>query len=178
MIEKQTLSFQYDSVFSMLRDMSRERFEKNVVLPFFNEIESHVNSVDRIKSFYCYLVNAIFIHKDLRVPSEYDYNWVFSDRNIFLSVDFNLKVNVDFIFFLFQKYCHRKQSSLNLEKLFSKYLNVVITKETINKDSALFSKILTETTVGNMIRTFAGLRDKLDKQQRNAVSEIEALFEE
>lgn len=44
------------------------------------------------------------------------------------------------------------------------------------KDSALYSKIITETSVGYMIRTISNLYTVLSEKQKNTFSEIEALF--
>lgn len=66
---------------------------------------------------------------------------------------------------------------INLSKLFSKHMNTEITKETIYKDSALFSKIITETSLGVFVRTISGLYDSLEKSQKDAVEEIEAFFQ-
>ena len=65
---------------------------------------------------------------------------------------------------------------INLSRLFSGNINVEINKETIYKDSTLFNKIITETTLGSFVRTIAYLYDSLNRNQQEAANEIEAFF--
>lgn len=178
MIDKKRLSFEYDSVFSMLRDMNQERFEKNVVLPYLSSIEEKLPKADnRVKCFYCYFIEHIEIKSEGLPFGNWDCDWINTERNIRILIWFNPDVNSNFLFFLYTKYCIHKKSMLNLEKLFSKNLNSKITSETILKDSALYSKIITETSLGYMVRTISNLYETLSEKQRNAYSEIESLFE-
>ena len=181
------LSFEYDTVFSMLQDMAPIRFEKNVILPYLKIIEEKIKSGDRVRSFYCYLVESVIISDNKNDLERYirrtknlrsRYYWIFRDSNVSFYISFNRDLNIHFLLFVSGKYQNKRQTSMiNLSKLFSKHMNTEITKETIYKDSALFSKIITETSLGVFVRTISGLYDSLEKSQKDAVEEIEAFFQ-
>ena len=176
-IDKMSSSFVHDSVFSMLKDMSNERFEKNVVLPYLSNIEEKLPKYEnRIKNFYFYFIHHIEIINIGKNIDDLEFDWLSRDRNVAILIVFNSEINSHFLFFLYTKYCIDKQSTLNLEKLFLKHLNTKITNEMLIKDSALYSKIITETSVGYMIRTISNLYTVLSEKQKNTFSEIEALF--
>lgn len=177
LIDKKGVSFEYDSVFSMLRDMNTDRFEKNVILPYLSSIENQLPKYnDRVKSFYCYFIEYIvIINKEMSLTG-WRCDWTSTEKNLRFLIRFNPNVNNYFLFFLYSKYCIEKESSLNLERLFSKYLNTKITSETIMKDSSLYSKIITETSIGYMLRALSNLYDRLNEKQKNNFSEIESLF--
>lgn len=180
MIDKKRLSFEYDSVFSMLRDMNKERFEKNVVLPYLESIENQLPKYEnRVKSFYCYFIHHIEIKKAevTLIDLDWDCNWINTERNIKILIWLNPEVNSNFLLFLYNKYCTHKKSTLNLEKLFSKYLNIEITNETIIKDQPLYSKLISETSLGYMVRTISNLYDTLHEKQKSTFTEIESLFD-
>jgi energy-coupling factor transporter ATP-binding protein EcfA2 len=181
-IEKKKISMEYDSVFSMLREMGNTRFEKNVILPYLQQIEDNVSDADRIKSLYCYLVESIvisnysFLERDKTV-SDIKFNWVFSENHVSMYISFNKLLNIHFLLFVTRKYENQRQTPrLNLSKLFSSYLNSVITKETIYKDTALYQKILTETSLGSFVRTLSNLYETIIQRQKEAEDEIEAFF--
>lgn len=185
-INKRRYTFSYDSVFSMLLDMAPARFEKNVILPYLNILEERVNSGDRIRSFYCYLVDSVIISDGidyfnpeivLSKKLKGFYNWRFTDNNISIFISFNEDINIHFLILIFNKYNNKnKEIKKNLKKLFSKNMNTEITSETIYKDNALFSKITTETSLGLFIKTISNLHDSLNKRQDEAEEEIESLF--
>lgn len=186
-IKRRKLSFECDTVFRMLQDMAPTRFEKNVILPYLKIIEARLKSGDRTRSFYCYLVNSIIITETVDYFDPFQrrnksldtrFNWLFRDSNVSFYISFNRDLNIHFLLFVSGKYQNKRQTSMiNLSKLFSKYMNTEITKETIYKDSALFSKIITETSLGMFVRTISGLYDSLEKRQQDAVEEIEAFFQ-
>lgn len=186
-IKRMKLSFEYDTVFSMLQDMAPIRFEKNVILPYLKIIEEKIKSGDRVRSFYCYLVESVIISDNKNDLERYirrtknlrsRYYWIFRDSNVSFYISFNRDLNIHFLLFVSGKYQNKRQTSMiNLSKLFSKHMNTEITKETIYKDSALFSKIITETSLGVFVRTISGLYDSLEKSQKDAVEEIEAFFQ-
>ena len=180
-IQRKRLSFEYDSVFSMLHDMGNRRFEKNVILPYLEKIEEKISNTDRLKSLYCNLVESVIIVEDIDFENGNDaqnnFNWIFSNSNVLLYIRFNREWNIHFLLFVSSKYENKRQTPMiNLSKLFSKYLNNEITKELIYKDSALFSKIITETTLGSFLRTISNLYDSLNKNQQEAENEIESFF--
>lgn len=181
-IQRKKLSFEYDSVFNMLQDMGSARFEKNIILPYLKVIEDKISALDRVKGFYCYLVESVIItektdyltHNDKRYQY---YNWIFNDSNVSFHIKFNCEVNIHFLLFVFRKYENKRQSPMiNLSRLFSGNTNVEINKETIYKDNTLFNKIITETTLGSFVRTIAYLYDSLNRNQQEATNEIEAFF--
>lgn len=182
MIDKMSLSFEYDSVFSMVRDMNQERFEKNVVLPYLESIENNIGEipldpVERVKRFYCYFIDHIEFKSVVNAYLDLDCDWISSERNIIILIWFSQNVNSNFLYFLYTKYCNRKISTLNLKRLFEKNLNSKINNETIKKDSALYRKIISETSLGNMVRTISSLYEDLLIKQKNSYSEIESLFD-
>lgn len=101
---------------------------------------------------------------------------IFRDRNVSFLISFNREVNIHFLLFLFQKYANKRQSAINLSKLFSKNMNVEINAETIYKDKSLYSKIITETRLGFFVKAIANLCDSLRRSQQEAANEIEAFF--
>lgn len=52
LIEKDLLSFSYDNVFPMLRDMTEQRFEQNILLPYVNELELHCDTPDKYDFYF------------------------------------------------------------------------------------------------------------------------------
>lgn len=162
--------------------MEPTRFEKNIILPYLQNIESNINSANRIKIFYCYLVESVIITEKIDYINHNDkhyryYNWIFHDSNVSFHIKFNNEINIHFLLFVFRKYENKRQTPMiNLSRLFSGNTNIEINKEIIYKDNTLFNKIITETTLRAFVRTIAYLYESINKNQQDAANEIEAFF--
>ena len=59
LIQRDRVGYSIDLVFTMLRDMAEQRFEKNILLPCINEIESDCDNADKY-DYYFYKISPAF----------------------------------------------------------------------------------------------------------------------
>lgn len=173
----------FDSVFSMLRDMNQLRFEKNVIMPLLNEVENQINdNSNREKDYYCYLVKYATVYRPLYANDleEHDddikYEWTvhFMENNIKLGMILN-----EYYFFLYWVYCkyYPKCKYHSEGEISDKYVNIEMTKENIYQHIDLFNEIMNKTVIGDWVRTLSSLFEILNKQQQEAEEEMNYLFE-
>jgi len=179
MIEKNRFSYEHDSVFSMLQDMNKKRFDKNILLPYLENIENTITSKERVRAYFSYFVESMIITSENNqfIGDEFNYSFGIFERNVQFRIKLKKSISRSYLFFMFHRFRPDNTSSLNLERHFSKYLNVEIDNNMIYRDTSLFNKIISETIFGKFIKRLSGLYDELKSNQKTDYEEIEKLFE-
>lgn len=186
LLKKNLISINSDSVFSMLWDMNTERFNRNVVLPTLLEIKENTpTAVDELHSFFYYIIDYIELIPDSVKWDDKRFDSIFrrrmvliNDRGLTIAVKFNKSINYNFIIFLAYKYMTIRESSINLGKRFSNYINQRIDNKLLRKDNALFSSIINETKIGKIVKNITKLYDEVSKEEKEADLELQKLLEE
>jgi len=178
---------EFDSVFSMLRDMNQLRFEKNLIIPFLREVEKQItDSSNREKDYYCYLIKYTTVYKLLNEDDDnYEkynlekYNWVFCfPEDIGLGLILNEYRLFLFLFWVYMKYKQEnKFHPQNMEIFLDRYVGIEMTKDNINQYIDLFEAIMNNTIIGNFVKELSNLYEVLNKHQQEAEDEINYLFE-
>lgn len=185
MISRNLISIYSDSVFSMLRDMNEERFNKNVILPVLKEMKNNMfHFIDNVHSFYFHIVENIefvSIKSPEHLSFKHNHNpsrtIVFRDRGVFTVVTFNEKISHNFVLFLLEKYGITTIGSQNLSRLFSDFLNIKIDIDLLRKDNSLFNNIIAQTYIGRIIKKISELYDSISKQQELAEIELKSILD-
>ena len=172
LIKKNPNRATYDSTFSMLYDMTTERFEQNILLPLLESIEK--DNTDDKYDFYLNYINIQFTFDDYEDTGEI---WrVFENNHNYIA---------EFIKRFTYKYRKNiiKKTKIEDQKLFVYLVNIkgyrihqIITYENIIKDRQIYN-ILKKTWIGELIQTMANLKDILTAKKRESDLDLEELLE-
>ena len=159
--------------------MNKKRFDKNILLPYLENIENTITSKERVRAYFSYFVESMIITSENNqfIGDEFNYSFGIFERNVQFRIKLKKSISRSYLFFMFHRFRPDNTSSLNLERHFSKYLNVEIDNNMIYRDTSLFNKIISETIFGKFIKRLSGLYDELKSNQKTDYEEIEKLFE-
>lgn len=175
----------FDSVFGMLRDMDRSKFEKNVIIPFIRETENKIDHADPKLSYYNYLVKYTTVYgvgkpivqSNEDNVSQYRWTFLFSEDNVKLEIGFNNDVDFYFWYWIFHRYKTGSSNRMNYqEHSWIRYADITVTKDNISGYRDLFDAIMNYTEMGFLITTIADLLEKLVQLQQEYDDWIESLF--
>ncbi len=177
--KKDLFRLSHDSVFPMLRDMSEQRFEQNILLPLIIEFEDACTDSDKYDFYYKSLSPLIFYQLH-----DTEKRAVFS-----LCIGDSSSDMVHFLFGMSRYYINRTSetnaysevSNENLLNYLQANLNYKINDmfscmEYLN-DSELYA-LIRKTWVGLHISTLANLKSLLEKKCKNEEMDLNALLSE
>jgi len=182
----QNRNHSFDSVFGMLRDMNRSKFEKNVIIPFIRETENKIDHANPQLSYYNYFVKYTTVYGVEKTivqsnednVSQYRWTFLFSEDKVKLGIGFNNDVNFHFWYWIFLRYKTESSNRINYQEHFwSRYADVTVTKDNISMYRDLFDAIMNYTEVGFLITTIVDLPEKLVQLQQEEENEIDLLFD-
>lgn len=165
-----------DSMFFMLCDMAKQRFEQNVLLPLLIELEDGCENTDKYDFYY-----------DVLKP---DINYMLYDREDFFGVSFGSSSNTTrFLNVVVQNYIHRSSESIRLqceasEELFhclNTKMNYQFTEDVpydkYRKDEELYS-LIRRTWLGEHIETLATLREHLEQKREDEEQDLFSMMDD
>lgn len=178
LVKKDYFKASHDSVFSMLRDMSEQRFEQNILLPLVVEFESECEDTDKY-DFYFEEISPII-----------SYCHINSDNKIHLVLyrDFDGKA-VEFIYTMARYHISRSKDRTKQINEAEDKLKEFLIKEREYKiegrleaidyidDHDVYS-LLKETWIGDALRVMANLREILEQRRKAEELDLSCLLSE
>lgn len=175
LLKKDRLTYSSDNVFTMLRDMAVQRFERNILLPYIQEIESECDTTDKYRFYFNKLLpDLTFETSD-------------ADKELHLFASPTQQLDTSMIFLLrFSIYYRKKdpatksqlrQADMNLYRFIVRNRNYMITKEVLVKDYRTDLEVynlVKETSLGNTLNLLAGLKEHL--KQKHQSEELDLSF--
>ena len=172
LIKKNPNRATYDSTFSMLYDMTTERFEQNILLPLLESIEK-----DNIKDKYDFYFKFI--------KPEFTFHYSHNNEKIDLYFSHSSNNIATFIKMFAYKYWRFsiKIAKIEEEKLFEYLVNIRgnainqnITYKNIIKDRQIYN-MLKKTWIGEHIKTMANLKDILIAKKHENDLDLKEMLE-
>jgi len=177
----------FDSVFVMLYDMNKARFEKNILLPLISQCENERGSQEK----YTYYLNQVYTKVWFRFDCESDSH---EDHISGMSLGINKAVFIE----RFVGYYHRKvQKNPDIEKKLinhfknkkeplmirtgfgrdkRKYKQLILTVEEIQRDQYAY-ELLKKTWMGKHIENIASFYEFLLEKQKKDTLDFSRLLE-
>ena len=178
LVKKDYFKASHDSVFSMLRDMSEQRFEQNILLPLVVEFESECEDTDKY-DFYFEEISPII-----------SYCHINSDNKIHLVLyrDFDGKA-VEFIYTMARYHISRSKDRTKQTNEAEDKLKEFLIKEREYKiegrleaidyiDDHEVYTLLKETWIGDALRVMANLREILEQRRKAEELDLSCLLAE
>ncbi len=178
LVKKDYFKASHDSVFSMLRDMSEQRFEQNILLPLVVEFESECEDTDKY-DFYFEEISPII-----------SYCHINSDNKIHLVLyrDFDGKA-VEFIYTMARYHISRsKDRTKQINEAEDKLKEFLIKEREYKIEGRLEAidyiddhevyTLLKETWIGDALRVMANLREILEQRRKAEELDLSCLLTE
>lgn len=178
LVKKDYFKASHDSVFSMLRDMSEQRFEQNILLPLVVEFESECEDTDKY-DFYFEEISPII-----------SYCHINSDNKIHLVLyrDFDGKA-VEFIYTMARYHISRsKDRTKQINEAEDKLKEFLIKEREYKIEGRLEAidyiddhevyTLLKETWIGDALRVMANLREILEQRRKAEELDLSCLLAE
>lgn len=178
LVKKDYFKASHDSVFSMLRDMSEQRFEQNILLPLVVEFESECEDTDKY-DFYFEEISPII-----------SYCHINSENKIHLVLyrDFDGKA-VEFIYTMARYHISRsKDRTKQINKAEDKLKEFLIKEREYKIEGRLEAPdymddpevytLLKETWIGDALRVMANLREILEQRRKAEELDLTCLLAE
>lgn len=168
LIKSKSNSISHDSVFSMLFDMNKERFEKNIIIPFLDEyIRDVESSDDKLRTIFNTDYTGVIVHEG-------------EDENDKPGIGYTIKAGHSFTLrnFIFHKY----GSYLNRKKENDHYYEMsIINHINVNYgvDNELdYDQIVSDKTLSDYFLSINGYFDFIYNESRILLNEIQKRQEE
>ncbi len=171
---------QFDNVLDMLMDMSKERFEKNILIPYLEEIENKCENGNRYETYLKELFGFIRIFKREKIHRPNQENKTFINFSINNSFLYNVILHYDSII-------NRSEfkNTIDIKERDEILLNILEERETMSikmdevlKNEKLCKIIEGSRTVYYRMKCIMGLLDKLKASYNDRDEEIEELLKD
>lgn len=179
LIQRDTSSWDFDHVFTMLRDMAEHRFEKNILLPCIIEIESDCDDADKYDYYFKKISPCLIFdfyeeeyakkrpalsmsHKTLSPTFEYliNFSYFYMERNP-AHEDHLSKAEIDLYFFLVNQRDYTLRGRIKANEYAT--------------DSEVYS-LVKKTWIGDLLYTLANLKENLERKHQTEELDLSFLL--
>ena len=170
-IKKDIRKAEVDSVFYMLYQMAREKFEKNILLPVLKEIEDDCIDSDKYDFYFKALIHIVYINKDIGGNLKY------SGLNFSIRLSLTSFVYYHGILGLYSSKQRFLDADEKINKIFKNpTCDMALAYKDIIKDKELY-EILKETWLGHVISNLSTLRERLEEKYAPITSDGDDFFD-
>ena len=178
LLDKDLLSYSFDNVFPMLRDMTEQRFEQNILLPYINMIESECDATDKFRFYFNKILPELYFKS-----SDCD-----KSLRIFVTLTHNDRSMLQLL--RFANYYQKKdpdtknrlmQADMKLYRFIARNRNYMISKRVLVSDYSTDLEVFTlfkETSIGHTLNLLAGLKEHLEQKHQSEELDLSFLLDE